>query len=58
MVDFMKPLSSSLRYDGMGSIIATQGSSGPRVMVDAHMDELGGMLSGEQSWLSYAQRRC
>ena len=44
MVDFMKPLSSSLRYDGMGSIIATQGSAGPRVMVDAHMDELGGMI--------------
>jgi endoglucanase len=44
MVDYMKPLSSSLRYDGMGSIIATQGSTGPRVMVDAHMDELGGMI--------------
>jgi putative aminopeptidase FrvX len=44
MVDYMKPLSSSLRYDGMGSIIATQGTAGPRVMVDAHMDELGGMI--------------
>jgi len=44
MVDYMKPLSSSIRYDGMGSIIATHGSSGPRVMVDAHMDELGGMI--------------
>ncbi len=44
MVDYMKPLSNSLRYDGMGSIIATQGSTGPRVMVDAHMDELGGMI--------------
>jgi endoglucanase len=44
MVDYMKPLSNSLRYDGMGSIIATQGSSGPRIMVDAHMDELGGMI--------------
>jgi endoglucanase len=28
----------------MGSIIATQGSGGPRIMVDAHMDELGGMV--------------
>ena len=28
----------------MGSIIATQGSTGPRVRVDAHMDELGGMI--------------
>jgi putative aminopeptidase FrvX len=40
----MKPLASSLSYDGMGSIIATQGSSGPKIMVDAHMDELGGMV--------------
>jgi endoglucanase len=44
MVDYMKPLSSSLKFDGMGSIIATQGTSGPRIMVDAHMDELGGMI--------------
>jgi len=44
MVDLMKPLATSLRYDGMGSIIATQGSEGPRIMVDAHMDELGGMI--------------
>jgi len=44
LVDMMKPLAGSLRYDGMGSIIATQGTSGPRIMVDAHMDELGGMV--------------
>jgi len=44
MVDEMKPLSSALHFDGMGSIIAEQGSTGPRVMVDAHMDELGGMI--------------
>jgi endoglucanase len=44
MVDFMKPLSTSIRFDGMGSIIATQGMDGPRIMVDAHMDELGGMI--------------
>ncbi len=44
MVREMKPLSASLTYDGLGSIIATQGSSGPRVMVDAHMDELGGVV--------------
>src|SRR5262245_58019687 len=44
MVDLMKPLSSSLTFDGLGSIIATQGADGPRVMVDAHMDELGGMI--------------
>ncbi len=44
MVAKMKPLSSSLSYDGMGSVIAQMGSAGPRVMVDAHMDELGGMV--------------
>jgi putative aminopeptidase FrvX len=44
MVDAMKPLASSLTFDGLGSIIATQGTSGPRVMIDAHMDELGGMI--------------
>jgi putative aminopeptidase FrvX len=44
MVREMKPLSASIRYDGMGSVIAQQGSAGPRVMIDAHMDELGGMV--------------
>jgi endoglucanase len=44
LVGMMKPLASSLTYDGMGSIIATQGSSGPKIMVDAHMDEVGGMV--------------
>ncbi len=44
MVDEMKPYTSSLRFDGMGSIIAEQGTNGPRIMVDAHMDELGGMI--------------
>jgi len=44
MVDLMKPLAASVTFDGLGSIIATQGSDGPRVMVDAHMDELGAMI--------------
>ncbi len=44
MVDAMKPYAATVRFDGMGSIIATQGTQGPRVMVDAHMDELGGMV--------------
>lgn len=44
MVEAMRPYAGSLRFDGLGSIIATQGSTGPRVMVDAHMDELGGMI--------------
>ena len=33
-----------LRYDGMGSVIAQEGTAGPRIMIDAHMDELGGMV--------------
>src|SRR5258708_6315706 len=44
MVDAMKPYASSIRYDGMGSILATQGTTGPRIIVDAHMDELGGVV--------------
>ena len=45
MVAEMKGLSSTpLRYDGMGSVIAQLGTSGPRIMVDAHMDELGGIV--------------
>ena len=44
MAEEMKPFASSLTFDGMGSIVATQGASGPKVMIDAHMDELGGMV--------------
>jgi endoglucanase len=44
MVEHMRPLSEKLSYDGLGSVIAVQGSSGPRIMVDAHMDELGGVV--------------
>lgn len=44
MVEKMRPYASSLRFDGMGSIIAVQGTQGPRIMVDAHMDELGGVV--------------
>jgi endoglucanase len=44
MVERMKPFADKITYDGLGSVIAVQGNSGPRVMVDAHMDELGGMI--------------
>lgn len=44
MVERMTPLAEHLSYDGLGSVIATQGGSGPRVMIDAHMDELGAMV--------------
>ena len=42
MVREMKPL-ARISYDGMGSVIAQNGDHGPRVMLDAHMDELGAM---------------
>jgi endoglucanase len=44
MVREMKPFVSKLSYDGLGSVIAQQGASGPRIMLDAHMDELGGVV--------------
>ncbi len=49
MVPEMKPYTTApIRYDGLGSVIAEQGAKGsqpgPRIMIDAHMDELGGMV--------------
>jgi putative aminopeptidase FrvX len=44
MVERMKPLAGKITYDGLGSVIAVQGTTGPRIMVDAHMDELGGVI--------------
>src|ERR1043166_7858349 len=38
----MKPYAASLKYDGLGSIIAPQGTTGARIMVASHMDGLGG----------------
>jgi putative aminopeptidase FrvX len=43
MVRELKPL-GKLSYDGMGSVIAQNGTSGPKIMLDAHMDELGAMV--------------
>src|SRR6476469_6571362 len=44
MLDAIKPFAASVTFDGLGSILATQGGSGPRIMVDVHMDELGGVI--------------
>jgi putative aminopeptidase FrvX len=44
MTEQMKPLADKISYDGLGSVIAQQGNSGPHIMLDAHMDELGGMV--------------
>ncbi len=45
MVPEMKAFATApIRYDGLGSVIGQQGASGPVIMIDAHMDELGGMV--------------
>lgn len=44
MVRELKPLAAHLTYDGLGSVIAQHGAAGPRIMLDAHMDELGGSV--------------
>ncbi len=45
MREEMGPLSdAALRYDGLGRVVAVQGTHGPRVMLSAHMDELGGVV--------------
>jgi putative aminopeptidase FrvX len=45
MREEMGPLSdAALRYDGLGGVVAVQGNHGPRVMLSAHMDELGGVV--------------
>ena len=43
MVRELKPF-AHISYDGLGSVIAQHGASGPRIMLDAHMDELGGIV--------------
>jgi putative aminopeptidase FrvX len=44
MADHMRPYADKISHDGLGSVIAQQGNTGPRIMIDAHMDELGGMI--------------
>jgi endoglucanase len=44
LVERMRSFTETITYDGLGSVIAQQGNSGPRIMLDAHMDELGGMV--------------
>lgn len=40
----LAPLADRISYDGLGSVIASHGKAGPRIMLDAHMDEVGGMV--------------
>ena len=43
MVREFKPY-GKVSFDGLGSVIVENGASGPRIMLDAHMDELGGAV--------------
>jgi len=45
MIEEMTPFASApIRFDGIGSVIVQQGTSGPAIMIDAHMDEIGAMV--------------
>ncbi len=44
MVPELRAVTDEISYDGLGSVIARQGNSGPRIILDAHMDELGGIV--------------
>jgi putative aminopeptidase FrvX len=45
VVDELRPLVDELTIDALGSVIATKRGNGPRVMVAAHMDEIGFFVS-------------
>ena len=44
MVEHMRPYADKISYDGLGSVIAQQGSTRPRIKIDAHTDEVGGIV--------------
>lgn len=37
----LRPLVDDIRIDALGNLIATRSGSGPRIMIAAHMDEIG-----------------
>src|SRR5262245_25570815 len=45
VVDELTPLVDEIRFDALGSVIGTRRGDGPRVMVAAHMDEIGFFVS-------------
>ncbi|MBN4056749.1 M42 family metallopeptidase [bacterium AH-315-J21] len=46
MNSYIKPLADEVRFDRLGSLVATHGadSKGPRVLVASHLDEVGFMV--------------
>ncbi len=45
VVDALRPLVDDLRVDALGSVVGTKRGDGPRVMIAAHMDEIGFFVS-------------
>lgn len=45
VIDELRPLVDELHVDALGSVVATKRGDGPRVMVAAHMDEIGFFVS-------------
>ena len=45
VADELRPLVDDLRIDALGSVVATKRGDGPRVMLAAHMDEIGFFVS-------------
>ena len=43
--DELRPLVDEMRIDALGNVIGTRRGEGPRVMVAAHMDEIGFFVS-------------
>ncbi len=44
VIEQMRPLVDELRVDALGNVIGTRHGNGPRVMLAAHMDEIGFMV--------------
>ena len=45
VADELRPLVDDLRIDALGSVVGTKRGDGPRVMLAAHMDEIGFIVS-------------
>jgi Cellulase M and related proteins len=41
----VKPYTSEVDFDGLGSVVAKYGQNGPRILVASHMDEVGFMVT-------------
>ena len=45
VTDALRPLVDDLRFDTLGSVVGTKRGDGPRVMIAAHVDEIGFFVS-------------